>query len=332
MNEPQEPALDPALPIIDPHHHLWTEPPLKGYTPYTIDYLADEILRSGHNVVASVYNDSLVGYRTSGPEHLRVVGEVEQVEKVVRDYANRGGKIAGLCAGIVGTADMTMGSAIEEVLDEFVAISPRFRGIRHMTAFAEELPNWGSDTGQVMLRPSFKEGLAALARRKLTFDAWLFQDQLLELVEIANAMPDLPIILNHMGGPRGTGRYQDRLEDALADWSSGLKAVAACRNVAIKLGGMNIVTTGMIPPGGPAASSQAAAALHRRHMLTAIDLFGPDRCMFESNAPIDTQIIPYSSLWNSFKLITADFSSSDRKKLFSGTAATVYDIHLPSLS
>ncbi|API58641.1 hypothetical protein BSL82_04375 [Tardibacter chloracetimidivorans] len=323
----EELPLDPDLPIIDAHHHLWERAPLEGYMPYTIDQFADEILRSGHNVIASVYNDSLVGYRTSGPEHLRVVGEVESVEKTVAGYARRNGRLPGLCAGIVGTANLTMGRAVEEVLDEFAAVSPRFRGIRHMTAFADELPNWGCDQGQVMLRPSFKEGLAALARKGMTFDAWLFQDQLLEVVDIANAVPDVVIIVNHLGGPRGTGRYQGRLKEAFADWKTNLEAVATCPNVIIKLGGMNIVTTGMA-----VQSAAEANELHRRHILTAIDLFGPDRCMFESNAPVDSQIISYGNLWNSFKRITADFSVSDRTKLFSQTAASIYRIELNSES
>ncbi len=156
MNQPNatsEEPLDPRLPIIDPHHHLWKQPPFSSYPPYTIEQFAEDIDRSGHRIVGTVYNDSLVGYRQSGPAHLRVVGEIELAEKTVREYAARGGKCSGICAGVVGSADLTRGAAVGEVLDEFLAASPRFRGIRHMTAFAEELPNWGAAEPEIMLRP-----------------------------------------------------------------------------------------------------------------------------------------------------------------------------------
>lgn len=322
--EVNEQPLEAGLMIVDSHHHLWETPPFPDYAPYPVDRFAGDIQASGHNIVASVYNDSLVGYRTHGPEHLRVIGEAESVEATIADYERRIGKFSGFCAAIVGSADLSAGRAVGEVLDGFAAVSPRFRGIRHMTAFADDLPKWGADHPEMMLRPVFEEGLVELSRRNMTFDAWLFQDQLPELVKVAKAVPDLVMVINHLGGPRGTGRYADQQDLAFSRWKSGLAATAACPNIVIKLGGLNIVTTGLVASGSDTATSAQAAELHRRHILTAIDIFGPNRCMFESNAPVDTMAITYGNLWNCFKRITADFSTDDRYRLFAGTAAATY--------
>jgi L-fuconolactonase len=326
-----EPALNPALPIIDAHHHFWYSPPVAGYPPYPIAAFADDLIGTGHNFIGSVYTDSLVGYRTSGPEHLKFVGEVEQVERDLSAFRAKRSMPAGFCGAIVGHGDMLLGEAAGEALDAFMEASPRFRGIRHMTAFAEELPlAYGGFEAGTLLRPSFLEGLKQLESRGLVFEAWMFQEQLPELLEIARKLTRLSIVLNHTGGPRSNGCYEGRADEAFDEWRQNMRALAAFPNITVKLGGLNMSQTGLTPPGGPAAvTSEAAARLQRAHLLAAIEMFGPDRAMFSSNSPVDTAFIGFGVLWNSFKIVTSDFSEADKEALFSGTVARVYDIPGP---
>lgn len=325
-NQAIEPALEPDLPIIDAHHHLWATTPAEPYEPYPAEALIADKASSGHNVVATVYVDSHANYRDSGPEELRVVGEVEFAEKVANRGAQAGGTAAGICAAIVSSADLLRGKAVGDVLDAQMAASPRYRGIRYMTAIDPELPPvYGATEPSLMMRPAFREGFAELGKRGLSFDAWLFHPQLPELLDLAKAFPDTSIILDHVGGPIGVGRHAERRDETFAAWKRDMAAIAELPNVSVKLGALNMTFTAMDATDQPRPnSSEETARLQRDHLLTTIDLFGPERAMFESNFPVDMRAISYTLVWNSFKRVTAGFSADDKAMLFAGTAKRVY--------
>lgn len=326
-----EAAIEPDLPIIDAHHHIWATSPAPAFDPYDAEALIADKCGAGHNIVATVYVDSHANYAADGPDYLRPVGETRFADNVARNADRRGGCARGACAAIVSHADLLRGAAVGEVLDAHLAASPRFRGIRHMTAFDADLPPiYGCTKPGVMGRFAFLQGCTELAARGLTFDAWLFQPQLPELIDLARALPQLRVVLDHLGGPMGVGRFADHRDEAFAAWKQDMAALAGCENVVVKLGALNMSFTGMGTPEGarrPNGSAQMAA-LQRAHILTAIDLFGSSRCMFESNFPVDMLLTSYTLLWNSFKRVTADFAADERAALFVGTAQRVYAIDL----
>jgi predicted TIM-barrel fold metal-dependent hydrolase len=325
-NQVVEAAIEPDLPIIDTHHHLWTPSPFPRWETYGPVELRDDIANCGHNIIGTVYTDSHYNYRTDGPEDLRLVGETEYAEQVRQEGRRIGGTAAGICAAIVSTADLLQGEKVGEVLDAHVTASPRFRGIRQITAFDGNLePVYGATEAGLMTRPAFREGFAELVRRDLTFDAYLFFSQLPELVDLAQEFPEARIVLNHLGGYIGISTYAERPEETFAQWKANMATVAALPNVSLKLGGVNMAVTAMVPADDerPFTSEQIASA--QRHLfLTAIDLFGPDRCMVESNFPVDMHYVSYTVLWNAFKRMTADFSDEERSNLFSETAKRNY--------
>lgn len=321
-----EEALEPDLPIIDAHHHIWLTPPLEPWEAYRADAVMADMEGCGHNIVATVYTDSHAHYRPSGPESMRVVGETEYADSVADAAQARGGAVAGLCAAIVTHADLLLGASVGDVLDAHIAASERFRGIRYMTAIDPDLPPiYGATESEIMNRPIFREGFAQLVKRGLSLDTWMFQPQLPEVIELARAFPDANIILDHGGGPLGIGRFAGRRTEAFAQWKRDMAVLSECSNVSVKLGALNMTQTGMDATDEPQPRSSEDTALNQRdHILTAIDLFGPNRCMFESNFPVDMHAISYTLLWNTFKRVTADLSIHDRRALFAGTAARVY--------
>jgi predicted TIM-barrel fold metal-dependent hydrolase len=328
-NRVVEMALEPELPIIDAHHHIYTVSPGPAIGSYgTEEVLADKC-GSGHNVVATVYVDSHANYRIDGPERLRFVGETEFADQVAEDCNRRGGRAAGVCAAIVARADLLQGAAVGEVLDAHMAASTRFRGIRHITALDPDLPpNFGCTEAGVMMRPAFREGFAEVERRGLSFDACLFQSQLPEIIDLARAFPGSRIVLNHLAGPLAIGRYAGRRADAFAEWKRGMTELAKSQNVVVKVGGLNMAFTGMgsgIDADKPHGSEEMAR-LQRDHILSAIDLFGPDRCMFESDFPVDGILTSYPLVWNCFKRVTQGMNATERAELFAGTVRRAYRI------
>lgn len=317
-----EPVLEPDLPICDAHHHLWDYPNKR--------YLAEEFLRDakgGHNVVASVYVDCFSGYRTSGPEALRPVGEVDFVE-AERQRAREAG--ADICQAIVGFADLKLGAAVGEVLDALMAASPRVSGIRYATAWDESPDIHEAHTKpgpKLMENPEFLQGFAELQKRGMSFDVWAFHPQISETVALAQKFPDTPIIVDHLGGVLGIGPYEGKRDQIFEEWQHSINAIAACPNVNIKLGGACMPMSGHkwrardLPPN---ASDLIDAYSH--YYMHAIDAFGVERCMFESNFPVDRVSVSYTSLWNAFKRMTEGFSADERASLFHDTAARVYKI------
>jgi predicted TIM-barrel fold metal-dependent hydrolase len=270
-------------------------------------------------------------YRADGPAELRPIGETEFVQGVAAMSASGGyGKIRA-CAAIVGFADLALGDGVGAVLDAHAAASPnRFRGIRHASALDASSAIRRSHTNPppgLLADSKFRQGFAQLVRRGLSFDAWLYHHQIPELTELARAFPDAAIVLDHFGGPLGIGPYQGHADEVYAEWKTHVAELARCPNVVAKLGGLAMPINGFDwhkrprPP-----SSQELADATRRYYATTIDLFGPQRCLFESNFPVDKASVSYAVLWNSFKRLAAGYSASEKRALFHDTAARVYRI------
>jgi predicted TIM-barrel fold metal-dependent hydrolase len=320
----QEEALEPGLPIIDPHHHLWDMP--------TSRYLLDELLAdtgSGHDIVATVFMECGAMYRADGPEAMRPVGETEFVNGIAAMSASGIYGKTCACAAIVGFADLNLGKAAGEVLEAHRAAAPhRFRGIRHAAGWdADERVRRSHThpTEGMMLDATFREGFAELGRLGMSFDAWCYHPQIPELTDLARAFPDIPIVLDHFGGPLGIGPYEGRRAEIFEHWKKDVADLASCPNVTAKLGGINMAVNGFgwhKRPQPPTSDELAAAT--RDWYLHMIDLFGPARCMFESNFPVDKLSCSYAVLWNTFKKIAAGFSAEEKADLFSETARRVY--------
>jgi predicted TIM-barrel fold metal-dependent hydrolase len=318
-----EEALEPALPICDPHHHLWD----RAGTRYLLDELAAD-LAGGHNVVSTVFVECRSMYRADGEADLRCVGETEFVQGAAAISAS--GRYGALraAAGIVSFADLT-GTRPGAVLEAHVAASPnRFRGIRHAAGWHASPDVRNSHTNpppHLYLDAGFRRGFAELRRLGLSFDAWLYHEQIPELTDLARAFPDVPIVLDHFGGPLGIGPYAGRADEVFAAWRRDIDELARCDNVCVKLGGINMPMNGFgwhereRPPG----SAELAAATGRYYLHT-IEKFGTARCMFESNFPVDRASCSYTVLWNTFKRLAAGASAADKAALFHDTAARFY--------
>jgi predicted TIM-barrel fold metal-dependent hydrolase len=329
----REDAIDPGLPIIDAHHHIWPVAPDPAFECYDVPALLQDVSASAHDIVGTVFIEAHARYRPDGPEHLKPVGETAFADSVAEQATAQGGRASGLCAGIVAFADLRLGDAVEEVLAAHRAASPRLRGIRQMVASDPDMPATFRMPPGVLASPDFRAGFARLARHGLSFDAFVVHPQLGDVLDLARAFPETIIILDHLGGPMGIGRFADGGEDRFAAWRGGLAALAACDNVVVKLGGLYMRTTGLAAPlePRPRTSSEMAAA-QRDHILTAIDLFGPHRTLFESNFPVDRSTVSYDVLWNAFKRITGDFTPDERSAMFAGTAKRAYRLDAIAIS
>jgi predicted TIM-barrel fold metal-dependent hydrolase len=323
-----EDILEPGLPIVDPHHHLWERP---DWVYMLDDLLADT--NSGHNIVATVFVQCRSMHKASGPEAFRPVGETEFVNGVAAMSASGGYGPAKICAGIVGHVDLLNGEASRDVLEAHIrAGGGRFRGIRHITAYDADPslmnPAYAPPPG-LMFDETFRKGFATLAPLNLSFDAWFYHPQIDDLTALARAFPGTAICLNHVGGPLAIGAYAGRRDEIFATWSASIKALAACPNVVVKLGGLAMRINGWDfheqadPP-----SSQALAAAWKPYVETCIEAFGAARCMFESNFPVDKGSYGYPVFWNACKLLAKGASAAEKTDLFSGTAARFYRLDL----
>ena len=323
-----EEVLDPARPIVDPHHHLWD----RGGQRYLIEEISAD-LASGHNVIATVYVEARSMYRAQGPEAFRPVGEVEFANGAAAMSASGGYGPAAVCAGIVGHVNLLLGDGARPVLEaEIAAGQGRFRGIRHSSAFdadADVAGMYATRPKGLLLDKTFRKGFACLAPLGLSFDAWLFHPQIGELTDLARAFPDTRIVLDHCGGPAGIGSYANRRKEIFASWRASIRDIAKCPNVVVKLGGLAMRLLGYDfherpkPP-----SSEELAAAWRPYIETCIEAFGPARCMFESNFPPDKGQCSYQVIFNAFKRISASCSEAEKTALFSKTASDFYRLKL----
>ena len=324
----KEPTLEPELPICDPHHHFWDlRPQSIPYQRYLLHELIADI-SSGHNVRSTVFVEARSMYRADGPVELRPVGEVEFVQGLAAASASGiyGPSLAA--AAIVGHADLKLGEGVTPVLEALQAASPnRFKGIRHNVTWSPDPALENRESEGILANSQFQSGARVLAQMGLSLDTMLSFPQLPELAEFAKAVPELKIILNHIGGGNRVGIYANRDDEVLTLWKQGIASVAACPNVTVKLGGMGMPRWGFgwhrreIPIG-----SEELAQSMSPWIDYCIEQFGPDRCMFESNFPPDKVSHSYNVLFNAFKRLSRSYSASERSAMFHDTATAVYRI------
>ena len=324
LNRRKEPILEPELPIIDPHHHLWQRP---GWRFLLEDLLLDT--GSGHNVLATVYMEARSMYRDKGPEEMRPVGETEFANGIAAMTSSGAFGKTRVAAGIVGHADLTLGSRVEPVLSALMrAGGERFRGIRHGVSWDAD-PAIVSPASPVhaglLADKTFREGVGVLNRMGLSYDVSLYHPQINELADLAGAFPNLRIVANHVGGVLGIGVYRGKRDEVFPRWKASIKALAGHPNVYVKLGGLGQGYTGLgfneqaEPP-----SSEMVAARFRPYIETCIEAFGASRSMFESNFPVDKISYSYPVFWNACKLMAKGASSTEKADLFAGSAARCY--------
>ena len=327
----QESTLEPEIPICDPHHHFWDFRTASiPYQRYLLHELAEDI-NSGHNVRSTVFVEARAMYRADGPEEMRPVGEVEFVQGLAA--ASAGGLYGPgrAAAAIVGHANLNLGEGVEPVLEALRAASPnRFRGIRHSVSWDSnpEVENTAAHRMEGQLgSDNFRAGARVLVRMGLSLEGWMFFHQLPDLADFARAAPDLTIILNHLGGLMRTGPYANRDDEVMAVWRSGIAAVAECPNVNMKLGGMGMPRFGFDwhTREKPVGSEELAESM-APYMTYCIEKFGPERCMFESNFPVDKVSFSYHVMYNAFKRLSREYSPSERAAMLHDTAVRVYRI------
>ena len=319
-----EEILEPDRPIIDPHHHLWRA---RGAG----DYLLPELWRdtgSGHNIRQTVFIECHAEYRDHGPSHLRPVGETEFVAAIAA--ASRQDDSQATITGIVAHADLRLPLAqLDAVLDAHeVASEGLFRGIRHAGA-CEDNPEFllikPRQPKGLYQDPDFRRGLAHLGKRGLSYDTWHYHHQNRDFLELARAVPETTMVLDHFGTPLGVGPYAGRRQEIFSQWREDIAEIARCPNVYAKLGGLAMPDNGfgwnlrVTPPGSDEFVSAQQDYYHH-----TLDCFGADRCMFESNFPVDKWSLSYHVVWNGFKKLAANYSEDEKSRLFYHTAAEVY--------
>jgi predicted TIM-barrel fold metal-dependent hydrolase len=323
-----EPTLEPEIPICDPHHHFWiSRPEPVDYQQYLLPELSADV-GSGHNVRSTVFIEVRCAYRTDGPEEMKSVGEVEYIQGIADDSAtgNRGPTRAA--AAIIGHADLKLGEGVRPVLEAMQAASPnRFRGVRHSVGWDASPDLIDRDIKGALGTDRYRAGAKVLAGMGFILENSLYFHQLPELAEFARAVPELTIVLNHIGGLLRVGPYANRDAEVLPEWRKGVAEVAQCPNIVMKLGGVGQARYGYHwdERETPIGSGELAGTLGPL-MDHCIQQFGPDRCMFESNFPVDKISYSYNVVYNAFKRLSQGYSASERASMFHDTAARVYRI------
>lgn len=325
-----ETIVEPDLPIIDAHHHLFDKSGVR--------YMAEEYLEdaeAGHRIVATVYVEGETGFRKTGPEVLRPLGEVEFANGIgaLADSGVYGG--LRLCAAIIGFADFRHGASVGWLLDRAMTTAPdRFRGVRQITMdYHNDTPFRfffsGRPPSGVMQHPEFRDGVAELARRDLVYEATGFHTQLPDTIALADAFPYMTIVLNNLGTAMGLDMNADEKRAVFEEWRGYLTELAKRPNVVCKVGGLGMPFWGFdLHEREDPVSSEELVPLWRPFVETALELFGFERCLAGSNYPPDSRSCGFVPLWNGLKRIVADCSASEKTALFSGTAARVYRIDL----
>ncbi|HSG91986.1 MAG TPA: amidohydrolase family protein [Pseudomonadales bacterium] len=320
-----EDIVDPDQRIIDPHHHLWQRPDIGDYVQPQLH--ADT--ESGHRIEQTVFVECGASYRQDGPEHLRVIGETEFVVEVARQTHGSGG---AEIRAIVARADLRLPPAqLDEVLDAHVeAGAGMFRGIRHALArarYPQAMTIPGAAPEGLGADPDFRRGVARLGARGLTYDSWHYHHQMDEFLDLVRACPETTCVLDHFATPVGVGPFAGEREAIFEQWRKDMATLAREPNVVAKLGGLAMPDNGFgwDKRAAPPTSDEFVAAQARWFHHT-IDCFGPERCMFESNFPVDRRSISYPVLYNGLKKIAARYTAAERDAMFLGTAARVYGL------
>lgn len=334
--EAEEAALEPGLAIIDPHLHLWEILPGPGQAQAPQRFLFDECRAAldgcGHEITHTVFVECHQMYRAGDPAHRAPVGETEFANGAAAMSASGKYGPRRIAHRIVGSADLRLGEAVEEVLSAHLAVAgERFRGIRMPVVWSEAgMFGFPPDPSgrHIMSDPAFVAGARTLAAMDLSLDVWCLHSQLGELIALADAVPDLAIVLDHCATPEFAGRWAGRRDEALREWEASLRELARRPNVVVKLGGLGMKLDRPLGAALESATSEQLAARWRVLIEPMIEIFGAERAMFESNFPPDRDSATYGATWNAFKRITAGCSTSEKAALFSGTAARTYRIAL----
>jgi len=330
LDQVQEEALEPDLPIIDPHHHLW-DFKVERVNPR---YFLDEILvdtNAGHNIVSTVFIECHAMFREDGPEELKPLGETEFVNGIAAMSASGLYGKTRVAAGIIGTADLELGEPVRDVLEQHIALAGgRFKGTR-VGATWDPHPEVGNHRTEpvqhMLLGDKFQEGFAELAKLDLSMEAWCYHPQIPDVIDLARKNPNNRIVLDHFGGPLGVGPYASRKDEVFEEWKKSIAELARCENVVAKLGGLNMEVNGFEwhkKPKPPTSEELCEAT--RKYFEYTIEQFGVNRCLFESNFPVDKVSCSYMVCWNSFKRLTANYSADEKAKLYHDTAKRVYKL------
>ncbi len=325
-----EETLEPEIAICDPHHHFWvSRPEPVHYQQYLLPELAADI-HSGHNVRSTVFIEVRAEYRKDGPDEMKPVGEVEYIQTIADESATGKHGPGRAAAAIIGHADMKLGEGVRPVLEAMKAASPnRFRGVRHSVGWDESPELANRDIKGALGTDGYRTGARALADMGLILENSLYFHQLSELADFAKAVPELPIVLNHIGGLCRVGPYANRDEEVLPEWRRGVEEVAKCPNIIMKLGGVGQLRYGFYwHDRETAIGSEELAKDLSLLMEHCIQQFGPDRCMFESNFPVDKVSYSYNVVYNAFKRLSKGYSATERAAMFHDTAARVYNINV----
>jgi L-fuconolactonase len=321
-----EPILDPNRSIVDAHHHLWGPP----RSTYLLDeFVAD--LNAGHKVIATIFADCSEGYRNYGPEAYRAIGETEFALEVAVAASKVDCVRTDVNAGIISRADLGEGDAVRGLLEAHIqAGKGRFKGIRFSSAWdpSPEIRSTARTPPERLLyEPKVRQGAKHVASLGLVLDLWVYHHQLRDVADFAAALPDVSMVLNHVGGPLGIGQYSGRRAEIFDLWKAGITEVAKCPNVAVKLGGLGMRLLGFgFENGASPPSSEMLATAWRPYVETSIEAFGTGRGMFESNFPVDQISCSYAVLWNAYKRLAQKFSEEEKEDLFSRSASRIYKL------
>lgn len=318
----EEAVLEPELPIIDAHHHLW-----ETHGRYMLEEFMEDVA-GGHRIVASIFCQSEDGYDDEAPLALQPVGETRRVAMLAEQCRQQGR--CEVARGIIAYGDLMLGAAVAEVLDAHLEAAPgRFCGIRHVAArdeaFAARMPH--QPPARMLSMAYVREACLELQRRNLVFEAWVYHPQLNDVLELARSMPELRIVLDHVGGPLGAGPYRGKRDEVYREWTRSMAALAACENVWVKLGGLGMPIGGFDfhkrdrPP-----SSDELANAWSPFIEPVISMFGAERCMFQSNFPVDKLTCSYTVIWNAFKKMAAGASEIEKLDLFHNSALAAYQL------
>jgi predicted TIM-barrel fold metal-dependent hydrolase len=325
-----EETLEPDIPICDPHHHFWVQRPEPvDYQKYLLPELAADV-NSGHNVKSTVFIEVRCEYRADGPDEMKPVGEVEYIQTIADVSASGAYSPTKAAAAIIGHADLKLGEGVRPVLEAMKTASPnRFRGIRHSVGWDESPELANRDIKGALGTDGYRAGAKVLSDMGLILENSLYFHQAEELADFARALPDLTIVLNHIGGLVRVGPYANRDDEVLPAWRKGIEEMAKCPNIVLKLGGVGQTrfAYGWDQLEKPIGSEDLAQQLSPL-MEHCIRQFGSNRCMFESNYPVDKISYSYNVLWNAFKRLSSGYSPTDRAAMFHDTAARVYNINV----
>ncbi|KAF1019636.1 MAG: hypothetical protein GAK29_03848 [Acinetobacter bereziniae] len=347
------------FPLIDPHIHQWdpySTPhaaafavKLLGQRPFLLDKMVR--LVKPKDLIETVgltkhitrpylpqdYKNDLQHYAVEQVVHIEaswakhkgkgVVGETEFIESLPfnEDTVKLG--------GIVATAD-PCDSNFKKILKLHQKASKRLRGIRRMAAFHEDkgVHNW-TDTPHLYTQKKFLKGFEQLAQHNLSFDAWVYSQQISDVIELAKNFPETSIVLDHLGTPAGlfgkvgqnTGLSKTARENIFYQWQEDIAELSTRPNVYTKMSGLFMPVLGhQFYKKKQLASKQQIIDLVAPLFLHALESFGTYRVMFASNFPMDRVNTSLVNIIDAFSDIVMQYDENALEKVFHHNAKQFY--------